>query len=218
MRIAINQPYFSPYAGYYALIHSVDIFVIFDCVQFPRRGRVHRSQIHDDQNFSAGWLTLPIKKHSQNTIINNIEMLRWSDDFYCDRNALLLDVLEQDMSCKFYKQQSKPLVEFLWDHHMCALKRCGIDTKIMRSSEMGIADHLKGQDRILDICERLKADAYINLPGGKDLYHCDAFKEKEIDLQFINTDKVSRSGYLQAIASGCFERFLDECHIAALDL
>ncbi len=62
MILAINQPYFSAYAPYYALIRSADVFVLYDCVQFIRRGRIHRSQIHKSDHFQNSWLTLPIEK------------------------------------------------------------------------------------------------------------------------------------------------------------
>ena len=41
------QPYLFPYAGYFRLLSQVDEFVIYDCVQFPRRGRVHRTEVPD---------------------------------------------------------------------------------------------------------------------------------------------------------------------------
>ena len=40
MKLGIMQPYFFPYAGYFRLFAHVDEFVIFDCVQFRRRGRM----------------------------------------------------------------------------------------------------------------------------------------------------------------------------------
>ena len=39
------QPYFVPYAGYFRLFAASDLFVIYDCVQFPRRGWVHRNKM-----------------------------------------------------------------------------------------------------------------------------------------------------------------------------
>jgi hypothetical protein len=36
--VAVMQPYFMPYAGYFRLFAAADVFVLFDCVQFPRRG------------------------------------------------------------------------------------------------------------------------------------------------------------------------------------
>jgi hypothetical protein len=43
--IAVMQPYFIPYAGYFRLFAASDLFVIYDCVQFPRRGWVQRNRL-----------------------------------------------------------------------------------------------------------------------------------------------------------------------------
>jgi len=59
--VAIMQPYFNPYAGYFRLLAAADLFVNYDCVQFPRRGWVYRNRL-PDSNGAAGWLTLPLEK------------------------------------------------------------------------------------------------------------------------------------------------------------
>ena len=70
-RVAVMQPYFFPYAGYFRLLHAVDDFVIFDCVQFPRRGRVHRTQVPGPTG-QVEWLTLPLARHSRDTLIRDL--------------------------------------------------------------------------------------------------------------------------------------------------
>ena len=56
----VMQPYFASYAGYYRLLAACDVFVLFDCVQFPRRGWVHRNRLPDAHG-EPQWLTLPLK-------------------------------------------------------------------------------------------------------------------------------------------------------------
>jgi hypothetical protein len=60
VRIAIMQPYFAPFGGYFRLLSETDLFVCFDDVQFPRRGRVHRNTLLD-RNGAPQWLTLPLE-------------------------------------------------------------------------------------------------------------------------------------------------------------
>src|SRR5437764_15470200 len=69
--VAIMQPYFVPYAGYFRLLAASDLFVIYDCVQFPRRGWVHRNQIPDAHG-RAAWLTLPLAKAPQEVLIRDL--------------------------------------------------------------------------------------------------------------------------------------------------
>ena len=39
------QPYLYPYIGYFQLVHAVDEFVIFDDVQYIKRGWVNRNRL-----------------------------------------------------------------------------------------------------------------------------------------------------------------------------
>ena len=45
MKVAIMQPYLFPYIGYWQLINAVDIFVIFDDVNFIKKGYINRNTI-----------------------------------------------------------------------------------------------------------------------------------------------------------------------------
>jgi len=65
------QPYFVPYAGYFRLFSASDLFVIYDCVQFPRRGWVHRNRLVD-RTGAERWLTLPIEKAPQDVLIREL--------------------------------------------------------------------------------------------------------------------------------------------------
>src|SRR3954465_13729467 len=71
MRVAIMQPYFIPYAGYFRLFAACDLFVIYDCVQFPRRGWVHRNRLADESG-AGGWLPLRLEKTPQDTLIRDL--------------------------------------------------------------------------------------------------------------------------------------------------
>src|SRR5215471_17433056 len=69
--IAVMQPYFIPYAGYFRLLAAADLFVIYDCVQFPRRGWVHRNRLVD-RSGTLRWLTLPLQKAPQDVLIREL--------------------------------------------------------------------------------------------------------------------------------------------------
>jgi hypothetical protein len=45
MRIALMQPYFFPYLGYFSLIDYVDHWVVFDNVQFVKQSWVNRNRV-----------------------------------------------------------------------------------------------------------------------------------------------------------------------------
>ena len=74
MKLAIMQPYFSPYLGYFSLIKHTDNFILLDTVQFIRHGWIERNRI-----LKPGWDTwqyikVPLEKHSKNSIIKDIRI------------------------------------------------------------------------------------------------------------------------------------------------
>ena len=70
--IAVMQPYFFPYIGYFQLINSVDKFIIYDDVNFINRGWVNRNNLLSNGNKLL--VTVPLKKSSQNKLINEVEI------------------------------------------------------------------------------------------------------------------------------------------------
>ena len=61
MKLAIMQPYFFPYIGYFQLMNYVDEWVVFDDIQFIDKGWINRNRIlHPDPNKSFQYITIPL--------------------------------------------------------------------------------------------------------------------------------------------------------------
>ena len=86
--IAIMQPYFIPYAGYFRLFAASDLFVIYDCVQFPRQGWVHRNRLVDTSG-KERWLTLPLAKAPQQVLIRDLRFAPNAESEFLDRLTAL---------------------------------------------------------------------------------------------------------------------------------
>ena len=70
-KIAIMQPTYLPWSGYFGLMHYVDIFVLLDSVQFERRSWQQRNKIQTDTG--ERFLTIPvIKKGRRDQLINEV--------------------------------------------------------------------------------------------------------------------------------------------------
>src|SRR4249919_2423339 len=81
-RVAIMQPYFFPYIGYFQLINAADLFVFYDDVHFIKRGRIHRNSIL--VNGKEHGFTVPIADASQNRLIMETGLHAfeaWRDQF-----------------------------------------------------------------------------------------------------------------------------------------
>ena len=73
MKVAIMQPYFFPYLGYFGLINHTEKFILFDTVQFIRHGWIERNRILKPME-DWQYIAVPLKKHSQKTLIKDIEI------------------------------------------------------------------------------------------------------------------------------------------------
>jgi hypothetical protein len=57
---------------------------------------------------------------------------------------------------------------------------------VVRSSSLGVPESFRGQDRIIEIARRVGAGAYVNSPGGRQLYDGDRFARAGIALRFLS--------------------------------
>jgi hypothetical protein len=186
--VAIMQPYFFPYAGYFRLFAASDVFVIYDCVQFPRRGWVHRNRLTDATGM-VRWLTLPLEKAPQSALIRD---LRFPPDVG-ERFTEKLRPFSLGARCP---ESAAPILAALTevqgtplDHIERLLQLtvayCGLRWQIIRSSTLSVPAEVRGQDRILEIARRLGAKRYVNAPGGRDLYDPVTFDRAGIELRFL---------------------------------
>ncbi|UVK45145.1 WbqC family protein [Mesorhizobium sp. AR07] len=183
--IAVMQPYFFPYAGYFRLMAASDIFVLFDDVQFPRRGRVHRCEM------TAGhWLTLPLAPMPFDTLIKD---LRWADDA---RTTLDKRLAVFDLPGRVTAPAMEPIgshltgslddvTDFLEEGLRLTAGALELKADIVRSSSLGIDPGLRGQARVIGIVQALGGQRYINASGGRSLYAADNFRQAGIDLRFL---------------------------------
>lgn len=186
MKIAIMQPYFFPYIGYFQLINSVDTFVIYDDVNYIKGGWINRNYIISNNGKSI--FTLPLISSSSNKKINEIEI---------SKNHKLIKTIEYNYKRAPYFQEIQPVIsdilnsesynlaKFLENQIKIICKRLEIETKILVSSSLNKNNLLKGEEKVIDICKSLNATSYINSPGGKQLYSENKFFSEGIELRFI---------------------------------
>ncbi len=195
LTVSIMQPYFFPYAGYYRLLVEADVFVIYDCVQFPRRGYVHRNRLRLADAEQA-WLTLPLEKCAQSTEIRD---LKFRDDALvrfksrARKFPSLIPLLDgngpdgfpRDIADALFDFDQSP-VDYLERTIAATTAAIGLSPRIVRSSEFQIESKIRGQDRILEIVQALNATRYINSPGGRALYDADQFRSRGLELAFLS--------------------------------
>lgn len=182
------QPYFIPYAGYFRLLAASDLFVIYDCVQFPRRGWVHRNMLTDFSG-EARWLTLPLEKAPRDVLIRDLRFPPNAAELLADRLrrfplAGAATPATEHILAALRDVRGSPL-EYIERMLEITAAYCELPWRIVRSSSLDVGAELRGQDRILEIVRRVGAGRYINASGGRELYDPAAFDRAGIELQFL---------------------------------
>ena len=194
MKAAIMQPYFLPYIGYFQLIASVDLFIVYDNIQYSKKGWVNRNRFLRDGE--AALFTLPLKNESDYRDICDREL---AATFSRDK---LLNQLASAYRRSPHFAEAFPLIQrivgfddnnlFRFVQHSI-LKTCehlDIETEIRRSSDIAIDHRKSSQDKVLALCEAVGATTYINAIGGMELYSRERFQSRGINLNFLRTTPV----------------------------
>lgn len=190
MKLAIMQPYFYPYLGYWQLINAVDRFVIYDDVNYIKSGWINRNRILI--NGVATYITVPLYQSSSYKRICDTQLqtlINWSDKVLkkientYKKTPYFTDVFPIIKKIILYKTVN--LADFLANQLIELSKLMSLDTEIVLTSRIYENHQLSGQERVIDICKCEKTDIYLNAIGGQSLYDSKTFSEAGIKLQFI---------------------------------
>tara|TARA_B100000676_G_C18086217_1_gene855231 strand:+ start:1165 stop:1815 length:651 start_codon:yes stop_codon:yes gene_type:complete len=184
--IAVMQPYFLPYAGYFRLFAEADVVCIFDCVQFPRRGWVHRNRLPGVAG-QAQWLTLPLAKGPINKRIADLKFAENARELLETRLKIFpaLRGLRHPLLDAMHKTDGD-VVSYLLKLLSISCQELCLPFEIIRTTTLKIPNSFTGQSRVLEVCRQLNADRYINLSGGRLLYSAREFERKGITLALFD--------------------------------
>jgi hypothetical protein len=196
MKLAIMQPYFFPYIGYFQLMNTVDEFVIYDKIKFTKKGWINRNKILI--NNQGEYITLPLRKGSDFSPVNERYL---ADTWPQDRKKMLNKINEAYRKSPFFNEVYPLLEECLnypddnlfnvLFHSLDQVKNyLKITTPFIISSTIPFDEELKAEKMVIQICKERKTNIYINPIGGLDLYDPCNFKDENIDLFFLKTDEI----------------------------
>ena len=224
MKLAIMQPYFLPYIGYFQAIYAVDKYILYENVSFIKKGWMNRNRILI-KNGGDYVITAPLVSKSSKSFIHDIQL-----DNTKNWNTKILKLILYNYKGSKYFDEVYPLFEkilnkstdYLCDWNakaiICISEFIGLNTTIEynnRDRYVKLEEQLskvacsnyddfrymekthpsKKLARILAICENEGADTYINAIGGQDLYNKEEFATYGIDLKFVRTNEFSYSQF-----------------------
>ncbi len=187
--IAIMQPTYLPWLGYFSLIDYVDQFVFLDCVQFDKRSWQQRNKILTANG--PVWLSVPVltrgkfaddisdicidtssnfsKKH-----INSIRQSYQKSEYFDEYFDYFSNIIDGDF--EYISDLNIRLI-------VCLMEMLKIDCATIRASELGVEG---SKDQLLaNISKTLEAGRYVSPVGSIGyLRDSDAFSSFGIDVLY----------------------------------
>jgi hypothetical protein len=169
----------------------VDLFIVYDNIKYTKRGWTNRNRML--QNGTYATFSLPVQKGSDALDVRQREV---ADDFKWEK---FLNRMRGAYQKAPFHDETMPLIEDIVRHGERNLfgflryslertcEHLGLGTEIRASSAVPIDHTLRGQEKVLALCEATQARTYINAIGGMDLYCKTAFKERDLKLAFIQS-------------------------------
>lgn len=197
MKLAIMQPYFLPYIGYFSLIKHTDLFILFDTPQYIRHGWIERNRV---LKHNSDWLyvKVPLIKTSRDMkikdaliddstdwrskILSQLQPYKRSAPYYRDVIGLIAKIFEEQ--CSSITELDKKLLESICEY-------LGISTPIEVFSEMGLDVRPANEpdEWALNICTAIGGvDEYWNPPNGKSFFDKRKYDDKGISLKFLQSN------------------------------
>jgi hypothetical protein len=182
--VAVLQPGYLPWLGFFDQMRRADVFVYYDDVQFDKHGWRNRNRIKSPAG--PHWLTVPVRHHGKPRIL----------DVEIDERAPWarrhVGAIRQFYSrAPFLERYLGDLEELLlrhWQHVVdldlaAAAKMAewlGVRTQIERSSCLGIAG--ERSERLLLICQRFQATRYLSGNAARVYLDVDLFARNGIEV------------------------------------
>lgn len=188
MTLSAHQPAYLPWLGYFDKIARADVFIYLDTVQFEKNSFINRNQIKTPQG--PLWLTVPVKTkgHTSGSLRTTeiderqpwrVKHLKSIEMNY--RKAARFDECFPKIEALLSMPESN-LAEYCWHQLRFWLDELGIVTRIVRSSELPIAN-LKS-DLVLELCQYFGAQHYLSGALGRDYLIEDDFSKTGIVIEY----------------------------------
>lgn len=202
-RVALMQPYFFPYLGYWQMMNSVDTFIIYDTVQFTR-GWMNRNRFRSGGE--ARWMTLPVAKGE---LTAQIPERKLGDNYPWARRQIV-DSLAYAYRTAPHRERGMALVSGVLDTAssgtpLIDLLLVGLEevrsllrivTPMVLSSTVPHNAELGRSERVMDLVRAVEGTTYYSLSGARSLYSPRQFARNHLDIVFreFNDDTDSGTG------------------------
>ncbi|MBK9255895.1 MAG: WbqC family protein [Saprospiraceae bacterium] len=211
MKVAIHQPNFLPWTGYFLKMAQSDVFVFHDNVQITKSGPTRRVKIAaTNATNQFQWLTVPLKKHSDFTMIKDLE-INYEKDWHKKHLSIIFESYRMcpqfDNIFPLIKSWYQEAENFLLlsELNIFLIKKImnvlGLNIQLFNSSQMPVSG--KGSEYNLAIVLYIKGTDYISGKGADNYQDENLFKTNNINLIKVEALKqIENNPYHQFSTSG----------------
>ncbi|HKB98571.1 MAG TPA: WbqC family protein [Terriglobales bacterium] len=173
MKVAIAQPTYLPWLGYFDLLDQVDKFVLLDTVQFEKQSWQQRNRIKTPTGLM--WLTVPVVFRGRlGQRIVDVEIREpefWRDhlravELNCRRAPFFGDYYPAFCELLGTASSGLRLADLTIGLLRWLAEAIGISTPIVRSSELAVDG--KRTQLLAEVCSLLGATTYVSPLGSAD--------------------------------------------------
>ncbi len=188
MRVAIVQPPYLPWLGYFDMLRKVDLMVFLDTVRVNLRSFQRRNRIRIQKGWI--WLTLPVIKEQDQSPLFRAARLNDGADWrrkhwraicssygrarYFEEHRSFLEA--------FYNRPQIWLLEVNVTLIEYMARQLGVRTKTCYAS--GFQPEGAKTQLLVDICKKVGASTYLSGPTARDYINPDSFKMEKIGVEF----------------------------------
>lgn len=214
MKLAIMQPYFFPYIGYFQCINAVDKYMVYDKLNYIYQGWVDRNRLVDKSG-TIFYIRPQLKDASVSKLISEIRLQ--PKQFWRQKLIKTLKFSYAGASCfdetlalvsEILSYETESLSDFNFNaiKSICTFLEIGTELTNETQTYEALERELRVKSselppdaeempeikviRALKMCEMEGADVFINASGGAALYDKSVFKDQGIDLKFIHTNPI----------------------------
>jgi hypothetical protein len=195
MRIGILQSNYIPWIGYLEIIRNVDLFVLYEDVQYTKNDWRNRNQIIDKNNNKI-WMTIPIIRESskQRFTETTIDKNAWAWNHF----NLLLHNFSKENNWKLLANEIEDLYQRSKNEYLLLsvnrlflkwlLEKFNIDTPIIYLDKY--INFENPNDRLISILEKYKCSTYLSGPSAINYLDQKKFLSKNILIEYVNYEQI----------------------------
>jgi len=209
--VTVHQPQYLPWLGYFDKMRRADVFCYLDNVQYKKNDWQNRNRIKTARGWQ--WLTVPVhyrypQKICEVTINNTV---KWKNKH---RQALISNYNRAPFFKEFFELLEPVYLkdwELLCELNMHLIEQLRAVLKLdqqptVKASDFDLIE--EPTDRLIDICQALKADTYLAGQDGVNYMNMERFEQRGI--------RVIVQDFKHPVYPQAFEGF--QSHMSVVDL